>query len=95
MPVEPEHVLLSVVDNPNLYIFWCGGCGYCHHLDTTRWKWNGDAVRPTVTPSLLVNAAQAGEDPRCHIFVTDGKIQYLADCTHALAGQTVTMIPPP
>lgn len=25
----------------------------------------------------------------CHSFVTDGKIQYLSDCTHELAGQTV------
>ena len=25
----------------------------------------------------------------CHSFVTDGKIQYLNDCTHKLAGQTV------
>ena len=28
-------------------------------------------------------------DTICHSFVTDGKIQFLADCTHALAGQTV------
>jgi len=25
----------------------------------------------------------------CHSFVTDGRIQFLTDCTHALAGQTV------
>lgn len=25
----------------------------------------------------------------CHSFVTDGKIQFLSDCTHKLAGQTV------
>lgn len=25
----------------------------------------------------------------CHSFVTNGRIQFLADCTHALAGQTV------
>lgn len=27
----------------------------------------------------------------CHSFVTDGRIQYLNDCTHALTGQTVDM----
>lgn len=27
----------------------------------------------------------------CHSFVTDGKIQYLSDCTHELAGQTVEL----
>lgn len=25
----------------------------------------------------------------CHSFVTDGRIQFLSDCTHSLAGQTV------
>jgi len=25
----------------------------------------------------------------CHSFVTDGRIQFLSDCTHKLAGQTV------
>lgn len=28
---------------------------------------------------------------RCHSFIRDGKIQYLSDCTHELAGQTVEM----
>lgn len=27
----------------------------------------------------------------CHSFVTDGKIQFLDDCTHALKGQTVDL----
>jgi hypothetical protein len=27
----------------------------------------------------------------CHSFVTDGKIQYLNDCTHELAGQTIEL----
>lgn len=30
----------------------------------------------------------------CHSFVTNGKIQYLGDCTHELAGQTVNMVLP-
>ncbi|QNH60766.1 DUF6527 family protein [Hymenobacter sediminicola] len=29
----------------------------------------------------------------CHSFVTDGQIQFLADCTHELAGQTVALQP--
>jgi hypothetical protein len=28
---------------------------------------------------------------RCHCFVTRGRILYLQDCTHALAGQTVDL----
>lgn len=39
-----------------------------------------------------------GEPPfkcsRCHSFVRDGRIQYLSDCTHELAGQTVDMVDP-
>lgn len=29
----------------------------------------------------------------CHSFVTNGQMQYLADCTHSLAGQTVPLPP--
>jgi hypothetical protein len=32
---------------------------------------------------------------RCHSFVTDGRIQFLSDCTHELAGQTVDFPPWP
>lgn len=28
---------------------------------------------------------------RCHSFIRDGRIQFLGDCTHALAGQTVDL----
>ncbi len=31
----------------------------------------------------------------CHSFVRDGHIQFLSDCTHALAGQTVPLPPWP
>ncbi len=27
----------------------------------------------------------------CHSIVTDGRVQFLGDCTHALAGQTVDL----
>lgn len=29
----------------------------------------------------------------CHSFIVDGRIQFLGDCTHALAGQTVDLPP--
>lgn len=42
------------------------------------------------------NAANPTEAPVfacmvCHSFVQDGRIQFLGDCTHALAGQTVDL----
>lgn len=27
----------------------------------------------------------------CHLFIRDGKIEYLTDCTHALAGQVIDL----
>ena len=45
--------------------------------------------------SFNKKATARGEEPSgfkcmvCHSFVTDGRIQFLSDCTHALAGQTV------
>jgi Family of unknown function (DUF6527) len=80
--------------------FWCPGCDGPHQVATgegpgPRWGWNGDAVKPTFTPSILVtyNGADAdtpdGIPSVCHSFVTDGRIQFLGDSTHALSGQTV------
>lgn len=40
---------------------------------------------------------ELGKDPttfkcvRCHSFITDGKIQFLNDCNHELAGKTVDL----
>jgi hypothetical protein len=72
-----------------------------------RWGYNGNPDAPTFTPSILVRGTMpltdeqrekimAGESFNpipfvCHSFVTDGRIQFLSDCTHALAGQTVDL----
>ena len=71
------------------------------HAPGSAWGWNGDVDRPTFTPSILVtydgpDAGQLDDGHRipfavCHSFVTDGRIQYLGDCTHPLAGQTVDL----
>jgi hypothetical protein len=34
---------------------------------------------------------KGAKDEVCHSFITDGKIQFLSDCTHSLAGQTVEL----
>lgn len=83
--------------------FFCPGCGSAHTINTNEggWGWNGDTERPTFTPSVLVTwPANPDADERfkewrterrCHSFVTDGFIQFLADSTHDLAGQTVPL----
>ena len=59
------------------------------------WGWNGSLTAPTFTPSINVwpeGRARWGY-PRCHSFITDGRIQFLGDCEHELAGQTVALGP--
>lgn len=63
---------------------------------TPLWGWNGNTECCTITPSYLCwRDADTDDDGnarparRCHVFITDGQIQFLGDCTHALAGQTV------
>ena len=68
------------------YMFHCPGCQHAHVCDK-RWTFNGDMDKPTFTPSLLNRT----DKTRCHLFVTDGKIRFLNDCTHQLAGQTVDL----
>lgn len=75
----------------------CPGCGMAHCFDA-RWSFNGSFDRPTFSPSLLVNRRQwtgpdhdIPVDRRCHIFVRDGRIEFLQDSWHALAGQTVDL----
>lgn len=84
--------------------FWCPGCRSTHavnsHPTGPRWTYNGNPDAPTFSPSILVTyqhlgAPEEGRDERCHSFVTDGRIQFLGDCTHALAGQTVDLPPWP
>lgn len=100
--------------------FWCPGCEESHTIyygegPGPRWNWNGNEVKPTLTPSVLVRSGhfaggQEGKgcwcsynaahphDPSpftchlCHTYITDGKIHFLPDCSHTLAGHTVDMV---
>ena len=53
------------------------------------WTWNGDVNKPTLMPSILTTARE--DQPCCHSFVSGGKVRFLNDCTHALAGMTVDL----
>lgn len=112
--IVPISRVLATAEPGSLW-FECPGCGTVHRIqhgagDGPRWGWNGDAERPTFTPSILVRwdqweppattpeicekikrgeIRQTAVPKVCHSFVTDGQIQFLGDCTHALAGQTV------
>lgn len=81
------------------YLFRCPGCDRPHPYRVTGpvvWGFNGDMERPTFTPSLLVFPTPVQGDgsqyqKRCHLFLTDGQLQFCGDSDHALAGQTVPL----
>jgi hypothetical protein len=51
-------------------------------INDERGDWTGEYRRgPDGKPLKLT----------CHSFVTAGRMQFLADCTHALAGQTIDL----
>lgn len=77
------------------WAFWCPGCDEAHHVND-RWTFNGNEEAPTFSPSVLVRSVRPkfaldATPHTCHSFVTDGRIQMLGDCTHALANQTVDL----
>lgn len=88
------------------YQFKCPGCAWGGHLlpvgegdgqPRPRWTFNGDLESPTFDPSILGKHEEWQGDlvpPKvhvCHSFVRNGMIQFLDDCTHALAGKTVPL----
>lgn len=77
------------------YKFKCPGCNVIHTIDNDRWDFNGDYECPTLYPSVNGSGKRVnnGEwyDWRCHSWVKNGKIQFLNDSTHELAGQTVEL----
>ena len=84
-------ILPNEHDTATWYTFYCPGCE-CSHFFTSNWKFNGNFEKPTVTPSILVNQGRVNPTAHvCHMFITDGEIQFLSDCTHHLAGQKVPM----
>ena len=80
-----------------LYYFFCPACKTWHEIGTDPadefpvWQFNGNLERPTIRPSVAVEGSHIGQRTYCHSFVTDGRIQYLDDCTHELRGQTIDL----
>lgn len=82
-------------------LFECPACG-CYHAawiknepGRPKWKWNGSMTAPTFSPSLKVTSRNEKGPTTCHFYVRKGKIQFLNDCTHELAGKTVDMVEDP
>lgn len=86
-------------DNGATVVFTCPGCNREHALNVSpasqpAWGFNGNIERPTLSPSILCRYGRnkaTSDNHVCHSFVTDGRIAFLPDCTHALAGQTIDL----
>ena len=50
-------------------------------------------IDPTLDDDKLTAPDNVTITPRCHSFVRDGRIEFLTDSTHELAGQTVDLPP--
>ncbi|HEY9299811.1 MAG TPA: DUF6527 family protein [Phormidium sp.] len=84
------------------YRFYCPGCKSHHEpylepsqVRSSYWRLvdDGSLEKPTISPSILtkVSRPDGSKVMICHLYVTNGKISYLPDCTHELAGQVVDM----
>jgi len=87
--------------------FWCPGCEDIHIVSDAWQVTGAGAsltISPSIlvyerkkliNEDLEWDALLAPENvtmaPRCHSFVKDGHIEFLSDCTHDKAGQTVPL----
>lgn len=87
--------IYPVQDYPGYFLFFCPGCKCGHQFKTVHpaptWGFNGDLEKPTVQGSVLVKSTRKEKQIICHSIITDGKIMFCADSTHALSGQTVEL----
>lgn len=61
---------------------------------TGCWTWNGSTEAPTLRPSVLTEGCSKVSNGhyRCHSWINDGSAQFLSDCSHDLANQTVPLL---
>lgn len=92
--------------NGEWYSFYCPACARRHHINNT-WNIYG-VDKPTVHPSVLSlyrhpkgytndNPAPLGYtgeyvEDICHLFIREGRLEYLGDCTHSMANEIVDMV---
>ena len=85
-------------DRQFTHMIFCPACNCAHGLRVgtpADWEFNGDFEKLTFSPSLKVwgyDERRPDQNFVCHSFIRDGKIEFLGDCTHALAGQTVDLV---
>ena len=92
--MNPVMQVRPVEGREDHYALWCPGCDDLHMI-TAAWTWDGNLEAPTFDPSILCTGGPGGDTYRCHSFLKAGVWEYLTDCSHAMAGQRVPMVPIP
>jgi Family of unknown function (DUF6527) len=75
----------------NALAFHCPACKTTHQVDLAKWQWNQDEHSPTINTSVNVRIEPTDKAipvKICRSFIYDGKIEFMSDCTHSMAGQT-------
>lgn len=82
------------------WLIRCPACNREHFIPKDgRWTFNGNIEKPTFKPSINECSNPPNHKNyrpdiptfRCHYIITDGRIAFCSDCTHALKGQTVEL----
>lgn len=74
---------------PQRYHFFCPACREGHTFDAT-WAYDGNADKPTISPSLKVEGGPVA-GYCCHSIITAGRIEFCGDCSHPFKGQTLDL----
>lgn len=92
-----------VIETPTEWRIKCPASGSIEIPRNGKWTFDGNYERPTFSPSMNETRGQPGQsmedfkaDPhpwRNHVFVRNGYIEYLGDCTHEWRGKTVEIEP--
>lgn len=64
-----------------------------NHL-AQRWTWNGHIVAPTFFPSMHIITRHLHDRKfmqSCHYWIRGGRVEFLKDCTHSMAGVTISL----
>jgi len=73
-------------------MLWCPACDGGHSIRVPQWGFDGNYDSPTITGSLLSTGVdEQGKKVSCHCIITNGVIDYLADCSHKFAGQKIPL----
>jgi hypothetical protein len=73
-------------------IIFCPACQQIHTINHAPdgWGFNGSLDKPTFEGSIGFHGEDSG-GVYCHSLIKDGMIEYLPDCGHSFAGQTLEL----